>query len=155
VGSVGCTRCFFRNRADEEVSAVLTEKDKYPDWKIEQMHVYPDPRARFADPNCPDRPPMPPDDPAAWDLAPHPQKPGKAATGDVEGTGYFDLLAIWDKENRAERTATEAKDKADGAAAGDKDAATPQPTTLTTATGGEAKAPSGSTSRASAYTQTI
>jgi hypothetical protein len=117
VGSVGCTRRFFRNRADEEVSAVLTEKDKYPDWKIEQMHVYPDPRARFADPNSPDRPPMPPDDPAAWDLSPHPQKPGKAGIGDAEGTGYLELLAAWDKQNRAEKAAaaaaTNGKDKTD------------------------------------------
>src|SRR5262245_26153979 len=67
----GCTRRFYRNSADKEVSEILAEKDQYPQWKIEQFHVYPDPRARFADPNNPDRPPMPPDDPAAWELAPH------------------------------------------------------------------------------------
>jgi outer membrane protein TolC len=101
LGFVGCTRKFFRQQADREVSAVLQEKDKYPAWKIEQYHVYPDPRARFADPTNPDRPPMPPDDPAAYDLSPNPQKPGKAGIGVAKGLGYLDLLAQWDEENRA------------------------------------------------------
>src|SRR5262249_15631600 len=90
-------------QADKEVEHVLAEKDQYPEWKIENFHVYPDPRARFADPTNPDRPPMPPDDPAAWDLSPHPQKPGKAGTKLVEGTGYLELLAAWDAETGAER----------------------------------------------------
>src|SRR5213078_2098420 len=74
----GCSRPFYRNRADKEVTAVLSHKDQYPDWKIEQYHVYPDPRARFADQTCPDRPPMPPDDPASEEMAPNPQKPHHA-----------------------------------------------------------------------------
>src|ERR1700730_14774802 len=98
----GCTRNFFRQRADCEVGEVLAEKDVYPQWKIEDSHVYPDPRARFADPTNPDRPPMPPDDPAAFDLSPNPQNPGKAGVGRVEGGGYLDLLAKWDDENRAQ-----------------------------------------------------
>src|SRR6516165_1960910 len=102
VGNAGCTRHFFRKKADEEVAEVLAEKDKYPDWRIEQFHVYPDPRARFADPTNPDRPPVPPDDPAARDLAPNPQKPGKEGVGAVEGQGYLKLLAGWDDQNRAE-----------------------------------------------------
>jgi outer membrane protein TolC len=109
--SSGCTRRFFRNEADKEVAITLGEKDHYPAWKIEQFHVYPDPRARFADPTNPDRPPMPPDDPAADAESPHPQKPGKAGIGYVTGTGYLDLLAKWDEENRAEAVA--AKEKAE------------------------------------------
>src|SRR5690242_14755462 len=101
-GGSSCTRSFFRERADKEVDAVLCEKDKYPQWRIEQYHVYPDPRARFADPTDPDRPPMPPDDPAAHDLSPNPQKPGPAGVGRVEGQGYLQLLAEWDAQNRAE-----------------------------------------------------
>ncbi len=97
----GCTRNFYRKRADQEVDEILTEKDRYPDWHIDQFHVYPDPRARFADATCPDRPPMPPDDPAATDLAPNPQKPGKPGVASVTGYGYLDLLARWDEENRA------------------------------------------------------
>src|SRR3954468_1175477 len=98
----GCTRRFYRREADKEVDALLKEKDKYPAWRIEQFHVYPDPRARFADPTNPDRPPMPPDDPAAHDLSPNPQKPPhKAGVARVEGQGYLQLLAAWDAANRA------------------------------------------------------
>jgi hypothetical protein len=96
----GCTRAFYRNQADKDVQQVLTEKNTNPDWAIKAFHVYPDPRARFADPTNPDRPPMPPDDPAAWNTAPHPQKPGKAGVAYFGGTGYLDLLAKWDAENR-------------------------------------------------------
>lgn len=101
VGPGGCTRSFYRKRADKEVSTVLAEKNRYPQWSIEQYHVYPDPMARFADPTDPDRPPIPPDDPAAWDLSPHPQKPGKKGTQYVRGVGYLNLLAEWDVRNRA------------------------------------------------------
>ncbi len=101
----GCTRQFYRTEADREVACVLANKDRVPAWKLEHMHVYPDPRARFADPTNPDRPPMPCDDPAAKLLAPNPQRPGKAGVGHVEGTGYVDLLAQWDAENRGKRLA--------------------------------------------------
>jgi outer membrane protein TolC len=112
VGAGGCTRNFFRQRADREASEVLSEKDRYPQWRIEDMHVYPDPRARFGDPTNPDRPPMPPDDPAAYDLSPNPQHPGKAGVVHVEGTGYLNLLARWDAENRAEASSKTGKDEA-------------------------------------------
>src|SRR5207244_4315918 len=73
---------------------------------VENFHVYPDPRARFADPTNPDRPPMPPDDPAAWDLSPHPQKPPKeTGVRQVEGLGYLDYLAACTAQNRVEETA--------------------------------------------------
>src|SRR5438874_2076573 len=91
-GLTGCTGTFFRQRADKDVDKILAEKDQYPQWAIEQYHVYPDPRARFADPTDPDHPPMPPDDPAARHLSPNPQKPGKAGSAGVDGTGYLDLL---------------------------------------------------------------
>src|SRR5579883_1177994 len=109
----GCTRRFFRRQADKEVCQVLAEKDQYPQWKIENYHVYPDPRARFADPTNPDRPPMPPDDPAACEQSPHPQKPGKAGVARVRGVGYLDLMAKWDEENRAEAAA--ARNRTEGA----------------------------------------
>jgi outer membrane protein TolC len=112
LGTSGCTRNFYRKQADKEVEAVLHEKDVDQAWKIEQFHVYPDPRARFADPSNPDRPPMPPDDPGAYDLSPRPQKPGKQGVAYVEGTGYLDLLTAWDAENRQEAEATKAKEKA-------------------------------------------
>lgn len=107
--SFGCTRRFFRNRADRDVDGLLAEKDVFEKWKIEQYHVYPDPRSRFADPTNPDRPPMPPDDPAAKLLSPNPQRPKHAGIDRVEGTGYFDLLAAWDAQNR-QKLAEKAKD---------------------------------------------
>src|SRR5207249_12248180 len=109
----GCTRPFFRKQADKEVEATLAEKDVIPDWKIEQYHVYADPHARFADPTNPDFPPMPPDDPAAYDLAPRSQKPGKSGISLIEGTGYVDLLAMWDAQNRQEAEAAKAKPNAE------------------------------------------
>src|SRR5262245_53945872 len=100
----GCTRRFFRNYADRDVDALLTEKNVFEPWKIENWHVYPDPRARFADPTDPDHPPLPPDDPAAQYLSPNPQRPyKKGGVGRVEGTGYLDVIAAWNVMNRAER----------------------------------------------------
>src|SRR5689334_12053914 len=115
-GLSSCTRSYFRRAADKEVDAVLCEKDKYPQWGIQQYHVYPDPLARFADPTDPDRPPMPPDDPAAWDLAPHPQRPILKGYAYWQGTGYLELMRRWDTENRARAEAaqveTEKKEQA-------------------------------------------
>ncbi|HEX5271399.1 MAG TPA: hypothetical protein VFW33_12960, partial [Gemmataceae bacterium] len=108
--SAGCTRRFFRERSDKEVGQILANKDRYPAWKIENWWVYPDPRARFADPTNPDRPPMPPDDPAAYCLSPNPQHPPHAGIKRVEGTGYLELIAQWDRQNREERTRRQAEE---------------------------------------------
>ncbi len=99
----GCTRHFFRDRADVQAEQVLREKDVLPNAKIEQFHVYPDSRARFADSTNPDRPPMPPDDPMAKILSPTPQKPGHAGVARVEGKGYLALMDAWDTHNRETR----------------------------------------------------
>jgi Outer membrane efflux protein len=109
-GIDGCTRAFYRRQADNEVNDILAEKDRYPQWKIEQYHVYPDPRARFADPTNPDHPPMPPDDEATWKLSPHPQAPGYNGVGSVEGTGYLEMIQAWDVQNRAERASATTSD---------------------------------------------
>jgi hypothetical protein len=101
LGLSGCTRHFFRNRADKEALEVIAEKDQYEQSSVENFYVYPHEKARFADGSNPDRPPMPPDDPATQSLSPCPQKPGKAGTALIEGTGYLDLLREWDAENRA------------------------------------------------------
>ncbi|HKB37496.1 MAG TPA: hypothetical protein VKD72_13700, partial [Gemmataceae bacterium] len=107
----GCVRPYYRKKADEEVADIYREKDKYPDWKLESSHVYPDPRARFADLSHPDYPPMPPDDPAAADLSPTPQKPGKSGVALMESTGYLDMMAAWDAENRAAEAAKQEQEK--------------------------------------------
>src|SRR5208282_5134386 len=110
----GCTRSFYRKRTDEEVSEVLAQKDKYPDWAIENWHIYADPRARFAESGDPDRPAKPPDDPAAYCMSPNPQKPGKAGVARIEGNGYLELIAKWDQENRARQAQREAEEKSEG-----------------------------------------
>jgi hypothetical protein len=106
----GCGRTFYRKAADEQVSEILAQKDRYPAWRIDNWHGYADPRARFADPSDPDCPPMPPDDPAAFDLSPNPQTPGKSGIARVEGKGYLELVAKWDRENR-ERKAREKEEE--------------------------------------------
>jgi len=47
----GCSREQFRQRADRDVEGVISQKNLFPEWKIENWHAYVDPRARFADPN--------------------------------------------------------------------------------------------------------
>ena len=55
----GCSRKFFRERADKDVAGVITQKNVFPDWQVKNWHVYPDPRARFADPSQPGPPAVP------------------------------------------------------------------------------------------------
>lgn len=102
VATPGCSRHFFRTYADKDVEGVITQKNIYPDWEVKNWHVYPDPRSRFADMSNPDRPPYPPDDPAARLLSPNPQRPTKkSGVGRVDGEGYLALLQQWDAQNRA------------------------------------------------------
>lgn len=98
----GCSRKHFRERADAEVTHIMEQKDVFPDWKIQNWHVYPDARARFADPSKPDNPPYPPDDYPSWLLSPNPQRPNKkSGTGRFEGDEYLCWIEKWDAENRA------------------------------------------------------
>jgi hypothetical protein len=102
IAGTGCSRNVFRERADRDVEGVLTEKNQFPNWDIKDWHVYPDPRARYADPYNPDRPPYPPDDYAARVLSPNPQHPTKkSGTGRYDGDGYLKMLDQWDQHNRA------------------------------------------------------
>ncbi len=99
----GCTRKFFREFTDRQVEEILNEKNQFPQWAIEGFHVYPDPRARFADPDDPDHPHRPPDDPAADLLSPNPQPGKKVGVGFYEGQVYLKYLAEWDALNRTEQ----------------------------------------------------
>jgi hypothetical protein len=106
--AIGCTRQHYREAADKDVAGVITQKNIFPDWKVKNWHVYPDSRARFADPACPDHPPFPPDDYAAWLISPNPQKPHrKWGVGRYEGTGYLKSLEEWDDANRTEDASDE------------------------------------------------
>lgn len=111
VVGTGCSRQHFRDRADKDVTGVITQKNVFPDWKVENWHVYPDPRARFADPAVPDYPPYPPDDYAAHVLSPNPQHPGRGGAGRFEGDGYLQQIACWDAQNRFEDVARAAEVK--------------------------------------------
>ncbi|MFO0936008.1 MAG: TolC family protein [Gemmataceae bacterium] len=102
VAVVGCSRQAYRERADQDVEGVITQKNIAEEWKVENWNVYPDARARFADPSCPDFPPYPPDDYTAHVLSPNPQHPGQAGTGRYEGDGYLKMIQEWDAANRAE-----------------------------------------------------
>lgn len=96
----GCTRRFFRQRADNDVADLLAEKEDPARWPLINYWVYPHPYARFADLwGNPDYPPMPPDDPGAWLLSPRPQRP--KCVFELSGTGYLDILAEFDRANRA------------------------------------------------------
>jgi hypothetical protein len=98
----GCSRKFFRKRADADVTGIITQKNQFPDWVVKNWFVYPHPDARFADPYNPDRPPYPPDDFAARVLSPNPQHPTKrTGVGRYDGQGYLRILEEWDAENRA------------------------------------------------------
>lgn len=114
----GCSRSHFRERADRDVAGILTQKNVFPNWAIQNFHVYPDPRARFGDPSNPDHPPYPPDDYAARVLSPNPQRPWKKyGAGRFEGDGYLQVMAQWDAENRA-RDIAESKTKDQAGAPG-------------------------------------
>ena len=98
----GCKREKYRQRADRDVSGILAQKNVVPTAPIKNWNVYPDGRARFADPTSPDRPPMPPDDELAKMLSPNPQRAGRAGIFRVEGDGFMADIQAWDAQNRAE-----------------------------------------------------
>ncbi len=63
--SGGCSRQHYRVQADCEVHDLVAEKSNDPRWAVGDFSIDMDPRSRYFDPSDPDRPPMPPDDPAS------------------------------------------------------------------------------------------
>lgn len=114
VMAAGCTRAYFREKADRDVEGLLTEKSIDPRWDVRtrNWYVYPDPRARFADFDKPDHPKKPPDDPSTAALSPNPQPlRSKFWSGpDQEGVGYLEFLKYCDQHNRNLRRRAEADD---------------------------------------------
>lgn len=91
----GCTREFFREWANQDVSEAIFEKSRDPRWRLDIFSVEPPALSRFADPYDPDVPPAPPDDYASEALSPAPQWPDNRLLVPVEGTGYLDLMESW------------------------------------------------------------
>ncbi len=100
VAPAGCTREFFREWANLDVSQAIFEKSRDPRFRIDMFSVDPPGLARFADPYDPDAPPAPPDDPVAEAISPVPQWPNHRLMMPVEGTGYLGLLEKW-RDDRA------------------------------------------------------
>ncbi len=88
----GCGREFFRQWADQDVTEAVFEKSRDPRWTLPIFTVEPPAMSRFAEPFDPDRPPAPPDDPAAEALSPVPQMPHIRLLTPSEGDGYNDLM---------------------------------------------------------------
>ncbi|MCA9041046.1 MAG: TolC family protein [Planctomycetaceae bacterium] len=61
----GCSRTFWREQADDESYRLLANKMNDGRWVLPRIDVSPSPYSRLYDPYDPDRPPLPPDDPAA------------------------------------------------------------------------------------------
>ncbi|QDV36809.1 TolC family protein [Tautonia plasticadhaerens] len=101
--SPGCTREFFRNWADQDVTEAIFEKSRDPRHRIDLFTITPPPTSRFSDPYDPDRPPAPPDDYVAQELNPQPQRPRHRLITPAEGTGYLDLLEQWRRERGPRR----------------------------------------------------
>ena len=102
---LGCTREFYREWANQDVSEAVFEKSRDPRWRIDLFSVEPPMLSRFADPYDQDVPPAPPDDPAAEALSPVPQWPDNRLLLPVEGTGYLDLLEYWRRDAAAKAAA--------------------------------------------------
>lgn len=73
--AVGCSRAHYRNSADRETYSILAQRQSLrPGYGIGRLQLEPPPVSRLSDPFNPDRPPKPPDDPAAGVLMAHPYK---------------------------------------------------------------------------------
>ncbi len=97
----GCTREFYREWANQDVSEAVFEKSRDPRWRLDIFSIEPPALSRFAEPYDPDAPPAPPDDVAAEALSPVPQWPSNRLLVPVEGTGYRDLLEYWQRQDLA------------------------------------------------------
>ena len=99
----GCTREFYREWANQDVSEAVFEKSRETRGGGWTSSRWSPPLSRFADPYDQEVPPAPPDDPAAEALSPVPQWPDNRLLVPVEGTGYLDLLEYWRRDQRRKR----------------------------------------------------
>ncbi|HEY1377174.1 MAG TPA: hypothetical protein VGF55_10295 [Gemmataceae bacterium] len=68
----GCSRGYYRRAADRDSYGAIAERNACPAWSLPRIDIDPAPLSRLADPYNRDRPPMPPDDPAAHYYMHHP-----------------------------------------------------------------------------------
>ena len=101
----GCTREFYREWANQDVSEAVFEKSRDPRWRIDVFSVEPPALSRYADPYDQEVPPAPPDDAASEALSPVPQWPDNRLLVPPEGTGYLDLLEYWRRDDQAKKRA--------------------------------------------------
>ncbi len=97
----GCGREFYREWANQDVSEAVFEKSRDPRWRLDLFSAEPPALARHSNPYDPDRPPAPPDDYATQALSPVPQWPDNRLLVPPEGTGYLDMLEVWQRERPA------------------------------------------------------
>lgn len=68
LGTAGCHRAQYRERADADAYSIVYEKSLHPHWELPRQTIETDPRSRMFDPFDRDRPPMPMDDPTSHQL---------------------------------------------------------------------------------------
>ena len=91
----GCTREFYREWANQDVSEAVFEKSRDPRWRIDLFSIEPPALSRFADPYDPEFPPAPPDDQAAEALSPVPQWPDNRLIVPIEATTHLEMMEDW------------------------------------------------------------
>ena len=88
IGSLGCSRSYYRRQADADARRLIEEKSDNPYWATPDFTIKYDPRSRMEDPFSADHPPLPPDDPAAHqfmeDVDGKPNYPHWHANGDTQ-----------------------------------------------------------------------
>ena len=102
IAAVGCTRSHYRRAADRQSYAIIAQREELnPAFDVGRTKLEPPPGSRIADPLNPDRPPKPPDDPAA---AVFMARPGgmrgargwgrDGTTDEIEGSGWDAALGL-------------------------------------------------------------
>ena len=66
--ATGCSRSFYREQADYEAYCLIGRGAQGPGWDLTDYSIETAPQSRMHDPNCPNWPPMPPDDPTSHQL---------------------------------------------------------------------------------------
>ncbi len=66
--AAGCTRGHYRRQADQDAYGLVRCASQRTDGELGNFTIRPQVESRMFDPNCPDAPPMPPDDPTSHQL---------------------------------------------------------------------------------------